>query len=77
MTTSPHARHHYPTAVAPSAPAPRPLPLQYEALTAAEGPGMARSLREAKRFLGLDAKLPSDDLGMFNNRRQVEHVSRL
>jgi hypothetical protein len=45
--------------------------LQYENLT---GTGMKTALRGIKRFMDLDAKFPSDDLGLKNNRRQ-DHVS--
>jgi hypothetical protein len=45
--------------------------LQYENLT---GAGMKTALRGIKRFMDLDAKFPSDDLGLKNSRRQ-DHVS--
>ncbi len=45
------------------------LPTQYENLT--DGSRMRGALRDVKRFVGIDAKLPHDDLGLHNSRKGV------
>lgn len=60
-------------------PSPRPATLtpslgQYENLTDAARTRTA--LRDVKRFIGLDAKLPHQDLGLHNSRKSVSPAAR-